>query len=105
MTMDTPITRAEHNEFVRRIEDELKRLGNRVSTLEGSSDKISSLSIQIERLLLKIDVYEKQLSDIKDDVDELKDRDGDMWRKLVSYAVTAIAGLAIGAVWNMVFGG
>ena len=103
--MDTPITRAEHNEFVRRIEDELKRLGNRVSTLEGSSDKISSLSIQIERLLLKIDVYEKQLSDIKDDVDELKDRDGDMWRKLVSYAVTAIAGLAIGAVWNMVFGG
>ena len=73
-SMDTPITRAEHNEFARRIEDELKRLGNRVSTLEqGSdkirsdkirSDKISGLSIQIERLLLKIDVYEKQLGEI-----------------------------------------
>lgn len=58
-SMDTPITRAEHNEFARRIEDELKRLGNRVSTLEQGSDKISGLSIQIERLLLKIDVYEK----------------------------------------------
>ena len=63
-SMDTPITRAEHNEFARRIEDELKRLGNRVSTLEQGSDKISGLSIQIERLLLKIDVYEKQLGEI-----------------------------------------
>ena len=58
--MDTPITRAEHEEFRRRLEEENRRQDKRIELLES--------------------------------------RDGELWRKVVSYAVTAIVGIVIGFV-------
>ena len=98
------ITRGEHDEFVRRMEAENSRLSARISILEGSSSKIGELNVAIERLMLKLDLMEKKLNEMTTDVDEIKDRDGDMWRKLVSYAATAIVGLAVGAIWNTILG-
>ena len=102
--MGTPITRGEHDEFVRRMEAENSRLAARISILENSSSKIGELNVSIERLMLKLDVMESKLSSMTQDVDEIKDRDGDMWRKLVSYAATAVVGLAVGAIWNTIIG-
>ena len=49
--MDTPITRAEHDEFVERIkeshkrlEDEDRRQNHRIDELEGTVRQISSLA-------------------------------------------------------------
>lgn len=98
------ISRREHDEFARRIEAENSRLAARISILENSSSKIGELNVSIERLMLKLDLMEKKLNEMTTDVDEIKDRDGDMWRKLVSYAATAIVGLAIGAIWNTLLG-
>lgn len=35
--MDSPITRAEHNEFLRRMEDEHKRISKRIDILEEAN--------------------------------------------------------------------
>ena len=102
--MDDMISRGEHQEFVRRVEAETSRLSARISILESSVSKMGELNVSIERLMLKLDIMEKKLGDMTSDVDEIKDRDGDMWRKLVSYAATAITGLAIGAIWNTLMG-
>ena len=102
--MDDMISRGEHQEFVRRVEAETSRLSARISVLESSISKMGELNVSIERLMLKLDIMEKKLGDMTSDVDEIKDRDGDMWRKLVSYAATAITGLAIGAIWNTLMG-
>ena len=102
--MDGTISRGEHEEFVRRMDAETSRLSARISTLESSVSKMGELNVSIERLMLKLDIMEKKLGDMTSDVDEIKDRDGDMWRKLVSYAATAITGLAVGAIWNTLMG-
>ena len=46
--MDTPITRAEHEEFRRRIEEENKRQDKRIEILEENSKKIEGLNSSIE---------------------------------------------------------
>ena len=40
--MDTPITRAEHEEFRRRMEDEHKRMNHRLGDLEELSGRLGN---------------------------------------------------------------
>ena len=35
-------------------------------------------------------------------LEALESRDGEMWRKLVSYALTAVVGIAIGFIFNQI---
>ena len=48
--MDTPITRAEHEEFRRRMEDENKRQDARLEALEASVKEIQSLANSVASL-------------------------------------------------------
>ena len=48
--MDTPITRAEHEEFRRRIEEEEHRQNRRLDIVEGNISKLMELTASIERL-------------------------------------------------------
>ncbi len=48
--MDTPITRAEHEEFRRRLEEENNRQDKRIALLEENTKQIGSLSVSVEKL-------------------------------------------------------
>ena len=48
--MDSPLTRAEHNEFVKRMEDEHTRINHRVAELETVVKKINDLTISISEM-------------------------------------------------------
>ena len=48
--MDTPITRAEHEEFRRRMEDENKRQDARLEALEASVKEIQSIANSVASL-------------------------------------------------------
>ena len=47
--MDTPITRAEHEEFRRRLEEENRRQDARIKLLEENVGQISALASSVER--------------------------------------------------------
>ena len=60
--MDTPITRAEHDEFCKRMEtenqrlaDEDKRLGRRVAVLEDTTRQMQALTTNVERLAVSME--------------------------------------------------
>lgn len=53
--MDTPITRAEHEEFRRRIEEENKRQDKRIEILEENAKRIEGLNSSIEKLALNME--------------------------------------------------
>lgn len=98
--MDTPITRAEHEEFRRRIEEENKRQDKRIEILEENSKKIEGLNSSIEKLALNMEnMLKEQLKQGKR-LEVLESRDGEMWRKVVSYAITAIVGIVIGFLFK-----
>lgn len=102
--MEDGILRAEHEEFRRsmeaenkRLEDENNRQNKRLELLESNMQQIitqqlTTLTATIERLNLSIGNILKEQSEISDRLKKLENRDGDMWRTVVKYAVTAIVG-------------
>ena len=48
--MDTPIDRAEHLEFAKRMEDEHKRINHRLTDLEETVRQIGELTTSVHRV-------------------------------------------------------
>ncbi|MCD8379258.1 MAG: hypothetical protein LUC95_02790, partial [Lachnospiraceae bacterium] len=95
--MNDPLTRGEHEEFtknietnIRRLEDEDKRLSKRIEKLENGNDKITELTISIQRLTDNVENMRKMQEDEGKRLTAIEGRDGVMWRKVVGYIVTAV---------------
>lgn len=96
--MDNPITRAEHEEFRRRIEEENKRQDRRLELLEHTVQQISDLTTSVEKLAVSMEGMLREQEKQGTRLETLEDRDGEMWRKIIGYAATAAAGIIIGYV-------
>lgn len=100
--MDTPIMRAEHEEFRRRIEEENKRQDKRIELLEENTKQIGALTVSVEKLAQSIETMVKEQEQQGIRLETLEGRDGEMWRKVVGYVVTAILGIAIGFIFTQI---
>jgi len=107
MDMDTPITRAEHEEFVRRMDTENKRLADedsrqnkRLDLLEENVREMSALATSVEKLATNMEGMVKVQEQQGKRLETLESRDGAMWRKAVGYAVTAVVGIIIGFIFR-----
>lgn len=98
--MDTPISRAEHEEFCRRIDEENKRQDKRIELLEEATKRLDGLNSSIEKLALNMENMLKEQVKQGNRLEVLESRDGEMWRKVISYAITAIVGIVIGFVFK-----
>ena len=58
--MDTPITRAEHEEFSRRIEDWERRQDKRLELLEENVREIGALTTSVEKLAQSVESMVKE---------------------------------------------
>ena len=96
--MDTPITRAEHEEFRRRLEEENRRQDKRIELLEENTKRIETLNGTIGKLAANMEGMLKEQLRQGQRLELRESRDGELWRKVVSYAVTAIVGIVIGFV-------
>ena len=96
--MDNPITRAEHEEFRRRIEEENKRQDRRLELLEHTAQQISDLTTSVEKLAVSMEGMLREQEKQGTRLETLEDRDGEMWRKIIGYAATAAVGIIIGYV-------
>ena len=94
--MDCAISREEHEEFRKRIDKTNKRQDRRISELEDSVKEITALTTSIERLAVSMENMAKEQSRQGKRLEVLENRDGEMWRKVVGYAVTAVLGIVIG---------
>lgn len=100
--MDTPITRAEHEEFRRRIEEENRRQDKRLELLESNTKQIGTLTTSVEKLALSIESMVKEQEEQGKRLVALESRDGEMWRKVIGYIVTAIVGIVVGFIFTQI---
>jgi len=100
--MDTPITRAEHEEFRRNMENEHKRLHHRLDTMEKATEQIGSLALSVEKLAVSMENMAKAQQEQSEKLEELEGRDGELWRKVVGYAITAAVGLVLGFLFRQI---
>lgn len=100
--MDTPITRAEHEEFSRRIEDWERRQDKRLELLEENVREIGALTTSVEKLAQSVESMVKEQEKQGRRLDELEGRDGEMWRKVVGYIITAAVGILVGFLFQQI---
>ena len=105
--MDTPISRAEHEEFARRIEEEHKRQNRRLEMVEDSisqiiTRQISTLTGMIEKTAISVENLLREQEKQEARLDALEGRDGEMWRKVVGYIITAAVGILVGFLFRQI---
>lgn len=96
--MDNPITRAEHEEFRRRMEEEHSRVNKRLELLEENTEKLNKLNTSIEKLAVNMESMLKEQVQQGKRLSVLENRDGEKWRSVVGYIITLVIGLAVGYI-------
>ena len=86
------ISRAEHDEFVRRMDEANHRQDERLEALEKTVEQIHALTVAVEKLAQSVSSMAKAQEEHGKRLETIEERDGEMWRKVVSYGVTAIVG-------------
>ena len=98
--MDDAITRAEHEEFSRRLEEANKRQDKRIELLENNIRELNQLTTSVGKLATSVESMVKEQEKQGKRLETLEGRDGEMWRKVAGYIVTAVVGILIGFVFT-----
>lgn len=99
---DSPIMRAEHEEFVRRMEEEHKRQNKRLDLLEKQTEQITDIAMSTKELAISVKHMAEEQREQGNRLEKLEGRDGEMWRKVVGYVITAVIGILIGFVFRQI---
>lgn len=100
--MENGISREEHEEFCRRMEDEHKRINHRVADLEDTVRQIGALTASVEKLALSVESMAKTQTKQGERLEELESRDGKMWRKVSGYVITSVIGIVLGYFFTLI---
>lgn len=78
------------------MEDEHERQNRRIELLEESTERLNTLSVSIEKLATNMENMVKEQVKQGNRLEVLENRDGEMWRKVVAFAITSVLGIVIG---------
>lgn len=94
--MEDYILKEVHEEFAKRVDEENTRQNHRITLLENNMAQLTQITSAVERLATNMEHMAKEQQDQGERLKTLEGRDGDMWRKVVSYVITAILSIALG---------
>lgn len=100
--MENYISRAEHEEFRKRMEDENHRQNRRISELEKTSLEIHTMSKSLVVMCEKLTSMNENIDTLNEKVEVIESRDGDSWRKLISHSATVVIGILIGYILKQI---
>lgn len=99
---NTPISRAEHDEFARRQDEENKRQNKRIDALEETVREIGSLTTSVAKLAASMESMLREQEKQGERLEVLEGRDGEMWRRVTGYIITAVIGIVIGFIFTRI---
>ena len=98
--MEDPITRAEYEEYQKRMEQEDHRQNRRIEQLEENTKQINALTVSIEKLAQSVESMVREAQGKR--LVSLESKDGEMWRKVVGYVITAVIGIVLGFAFTQI---
>ena len=105
--MDTPVTRAEHEEFRHTVDakfeqmhDEDHRQNRRIELLEENVLEIGQLTATVSKLAMNMESVIKTQEQQEKRLKSLEDRDGEKWRQVTGYIITVVVGIVIGYIFK-----
>ncbi len=103
--MDGNITRAEHIEFVKRIDEENARQNKRISMLEEGVDRMNALTVSVERMAVNMEnmlaAIERQGNLIEkqnERLEKIEKEPAEEHLQMKHAVLTAVIGTVVGAV-------
>ena len=93
--MDDYITRPEHEEFKKRLEDEESRQNRRLEVIENRVDKLIDMQASLAVMQAGIDSISQEVKRIGAEVDSIRQEPADKWKKAVWIVVTVILTAAV----------
>ncbi|MBR0282295.1 MAG: hypothetical protein IJQ81_12030 [Oscillibacter sp.] len=92
------VERGVFEEYQRRLEDQKRRWDKRLEVLENNVQQIHALTANIEKLTISVQNMAQAQAEYGERLKAIENRDGEMWRKIVGYALTAGAGFLLAAL-------
>lgn len=89
--MEEYISREEHEEFRRRIEDDRERTNTRLKILEGNMQQLSNLTASVRELALNVGHLAEQQGEMVSRVDALEKEPAKNWSALKTSIIGALA--------------
>lgn len=92
------ISRVEHEEFCKRLEEENRRQNHRIDELEKTTQEIHTMSKSLVVMCEKMNTLNESMDTLKDKVEVLEHEPIDTWNKIKGAVITAIASGLVGII-------
>ena len=99
--MEDFVTKAVHDEFAKRIDEENTRQNHRISILETGQAQINELVASVKVLAVNMETMSKELSKQGERLAEIEGKPAKRWDTVVACIITGI----LGFVLNMMLSG
>lgn len=96
--MEDCITRREHEEFTRRIDDEEHRQNARIAALEKQTEVIQQLAMSVDRLATSMDRMAQEQAEQGERLKALEQEPADSWKNVKKTILTTIVSVVAGAL-------
>jgi len=96
--MEDWLTRAEHEEFCKRMEGENHRQNRRIELLEEDVRQVSAIAVSVEKLATNMEGMLKEQERQGERLDKLEREPGDTWQRIKAKALDTAVGLIAGAI-------
>ena len=83
---------------IARMEEQIKGLARRMDNLEKLTDSVNKLAISVERLTSQQAATETEVSNLTDDVNELKEKPVKHWETVIAAVISALVGAGIAMI-------
>ena len=93
--MEEYVSRAEHTEFSRRIEQENERQNHRLANLESAMNQLSELVASVKVLAVNVENIAKEINEQGVRLKEIEGEPAKKWTLIVSSLITGIVGAII----------
>ena len=100
--MEEYITRNEHEEFRKRMEDEDHRQNRRIDILEANVLEMGQLTTTVAKLAMNMESMLKTQEQQDRRLGVLEGRDGEKWRSVTGYIITTVVGIVVGYVLTQI---
>ena len=101
--MDDFVTKAVHEEFAKRIDEENERQNHRISILETGQAQINELVSSVKVLAVNMDTMSKELAKQGDRLAEIEGKPAKRWETVVACILTGIVGFLLNMALAGVF--
>lgn len=99
--MEDTITRHEFEAVTQRLDAENDRQNHRIDALEETVKEIHALTASIEKLTVSVQTMAKAQAEQSERLKAIESRDGELWRKIVGYGLTAGVGFLLATIGHL----